>query len=142
MGATFAGGALVVAATGAQAVPYRLDYTGTFNTTESLNLASASGRTFFSGTTPFTITGLLTTTACPERPAAGIPVPRLPRLRADAGDDPDRRHHVHHRNGRNQCDRRRHGVDLRPQPDLSTWAATGIGLIANVLSDRRRASSA
>jgi len=49
-------GALVVAATGAQAVPYRLDYTGTFNTTESLNLASASGRTFFSGTTPFTIT--------------------------------------------------------------------------------------
>jgi hypothetical protein len=51
-------GALVAAAAGAHAVPYRLTYTGTFNTTESLNLASASSRTFFTGTTPFTITAL------------------------------------------------------------------------------------
>ncbi len=50
---TLLAGALVVAAAGAQAVPYRLDYSGTFNTTESLNLASSSSRTFFSGTTPF-----------------------------------------------------------------------------------------
>jgi len=53
---TLLAGALVAFAAGAQAVPYRLDYTGTFNSTESLNLASASSRTFFSGTTPFTIT--------------------------------------------------------------------------------------
>ena len=53
---TLLAGALVVAAAGANAVPYELIYTGTFNSTESLNLASASSRTFFSGTTPFTIT--------------------------------------------------------------------------------------
>jgi hypothetical protein len=47
-------GALIVAATGVQAVPYRLDYTGTFNSTESLNPASAASPTFFSATTPFT----------------------------------------------------------------------------------------
>jgi hypothetical protein len=51
-------GALVSVATGAQAVPYQLVYSGTFNSSESLNLASASSRTFFTGTTPFTITAL------------------------------------------------------------------------------------
>jgi len=51
-------GALVAVAAGAQAEPYRLTYTGTFNTTESLNLASASSRTFFSASTPFTMTAL------------------------------------------------------------------------------------
>ena len=50
------GGALVAVAAGAHADPYRLTYTGTFNTSESLNLASAPGRTFFSASTPFTIT--------------------------------------------------------------------------------------
>src|SRR5689334_17805457 len=49
-------GAFFAAAAGAQAMPYELVYNGTFNTTESLNLASASSRTFFSGSTPFTIT--------------------------------------------------------------------------------------
>ena len=48
-------GALGVAAASAQAVPYELVYTGTFNSTESLNLASAANRTFFTGSTPFTI---------------------------------------------------------------------------------------
>ena len=52
---TLLAGALTVAAVGANAVPYQLIYTGTFNTTESLNLASAPSRTFFNGTTPFTI---------------------------------------------------------------------------------------
>jgi len=51
-------GALVAVAAGAQAEPYRLTYTGTFNATESLNLASASSRTFFSASTPFTMTAL------------------------------------------------------------------------------------
>jgi hypothetical protein len=50
------GGALVAVAAGAHADPYRLTYTGTFNTSESLNLASAPGRTFFNASTPFTIT--------------------------------------------------------------------------------------
>jgi len=49
------GGAIALAAAGAQALPYELLYTGTFNTTESLNLASAPSRTFFSASTPFTI---------------------------------------------------------------------------------------
>jgi len=49
---------LTVAAAGAQAVPYELVYTGTFNTTESLNLASASSQTFFAASTPFTIRAL------------------------------------------------------------------------------------
>jgi PEP-CTERM motif-containing protein len=49
-------GALVAAATGAHAVPYELVYNGTFNSSESLNLASASSRTLFGNTTPFTIT--------------------------------------------------------------------------------------
>ena len=47
-----------LAAAGAQAVPYQLVYTGTFNTTESLNLASAGSRTFFGASTPFTIRAL------------------------------------------------------------------------------------
>ena len=55
---TVLAGALAAAAAAANAVPYQLVYTGTFNTTESLNLASASSRTFFAGTTPFTITAL------------------------------------------------------------------------------------
>jgi len=50
--------AMALAATGAQAAPYELVYTGTFNTTESLNLASAGSRTFFSASTPFTIRAL------------------------------------------------------------------------------------
>ena len=49
-------GALAGATAAAHAVPYELIYSGTFNSTESLKLASASSRTFFSGTTPFTIT--------------------------------------------------------------------------------------
>ncbi|HSC64121.1 MAG TPA: PEP-CTERM sorting domain-containing protein [Caldimonas sp.] len=49
-------GALTVIALAAQAAPFELVYTGTFNTTESLNLASAGSRTFFSASTPFTIT--------------------------------------------------------------------------------------
>jgi hypothetical protein len=52
---TLVAGALTAAAVSANAVPYQLIYTGTFNTTESLNLASAASRTFFGGTTPFTI---------------------------------------------------------------------------------------
>ena len=48
--------AMTLTAAGAQAAPYELVYTGTFNTSESLNLASAPGRTFFSASTPFTIT--------------------------------------------------------------------------------------
>jgi hypothetical protein len=46
--------ALTAAAIGAQAAPYELVYSGTFDTTESLNLAGGS-RTFFTGSTPFTI---------------------------------------------------------------------------------------
>ena len=49
------GGALAVAAASVQAVPYELIYTGTFNTTESLNRSSAASRTFFTASTPFTI---------------------------------------------------------------------------------------
>jgi len=53
---TLLAGALAGATAAAHAVPYELIYSGTFNSTESLNLASASSRTFFSGTTPFSIT--------------------------------------------------------------------------------------
>jgi hypothetical protein len=55
---TLLAGALLSAAAGVHAAPYRLVYTGTFNATESLNLASAASRTFFSASTPFTITAL------------------------------------------------------------------------------------
>jgi hypothetical protein len=48
-------GALTFAAAGAQAVPYELVYSGTFNTSESLNLATATSPTFFSASTPFTM---------------------------------------------------------------------------------------
>jgi hypothetical protein len=51
-------GALAVAAASAQAVPYSLVYSGTFNSSESLNLATAPGRTFFTSTVPFTIRAL------------------------------------------------------------------------------------
>ena len=50
--------AMTLAAAGAQAAPYELVYKGTFNTTESLNLASDASRTFFSASTPFTIRAL------------------------------------------------------------------------------------
>lgn len=51
-------GALTVAAAAAQAVPYELVYSGTFNGSESLNPATAGSRTFFTGSTPFTIRAL------------------------------------------------------------------------------------
>jgi hypothetical protein len=55
LGRMLAGCAFVVATSAAQAMPYELVYTGTFNATESLSLASAATPTFFSGITPFTI---------------------------------------------------------------------------------------
>ena len=46
------------AAAGAQASPFELVYTGTFNTSEALNLQTSASRTFFSGSTAFTIHAL------------------------------------------------------------------------------------
>ena len=48
-------GACAVAAAAAQAMPYELVYTGTFDTTESLNLATAGTPVNFAASTPFTI---------------------------------------------------------------------------------------
>ncbi|MBS0448762.1 MAG: PEP-CTERM sorting domain-containing protein [Proteobacteria bacterium] len=52
---TLAAALLGAAAVAAHAAPYELIYTGTFNTTEALNLASASTPTYFAATTDFTI---------------------------------------------------------------------------------------
>jgi hypothetical protein len=46
---------LATTAIGAQAAPFVLRYSGTFNTGEALNLASDATPTYFSGTTAFTI---------------------------------------------------------------------------------------
>jgi hypothetical protein len=48
-------GACILAAVPASATPFELVYTGTFNTQEALNLASASSPVYFTGFTPFTI---------------------------------------------------------------------------------------
>lgn len=48
-------GICVAATAGAQAAPFELTYTGTFNSQEALNLSSAPNPTYFSGPTPFTI---------------------------------------------------------------------------------------
>jgi PEP-CTERM motif len=48
-------GACILAAVPVSATPFELVYTGTFNTQEALNLASASSPSYFTGFTPFTI---------------------------------------------------------------------------------------
>jgi hypothetical protein len=62
--------ALAVAAAGAQAVPYELVYSGTFNTSESLNLASTPGRAFFGSSTPFTVHALFDDSSPNQLPPA------------------------------------------------------------------------
>lgn len=51
-------GAFLIAASATQATPLALVYTGTFNTDEALNPASAGTPTRFAATTPFTIRAL------------------------------------------------------------------------------------
>jgi hypothetical protein len=46
------------AAAGAQASPFELVYSGTFNGSDALNLQTSASRTFFSGSTAFTIHAL------------------------------------------------------------------------------------
>jgi len=46
--------AFALAAGSAQATPFELIYSGTFNSSEALNRASDSSPTFFTNTTPFT----------------------------------------------------------------------------------------
>jgi PEP-CTERM motif len=50
-----AAGACALGAAGAQATQFELIYSGTFDSTEALNLASSASPTFFSGVTPFTV---------------------------------------------------------------------------------------
>jgi hypothetical protein len=66
-------GACAFAATAAQAVPYELVYTGTFNSTEALNLQSSASPTFFAGTTPFTIHALFDDSSPNLAPTFGGP---------------------------------------------------------------------
>jgi hypothetical protein len=47
--------AFTLASTDAQAAPFELIYSGSFNTQNALNLASQSSPTYFTGYTPFTI---------------------------------------------------------------------------------------
>ena len=68
-----AGGVLFIAAIGAQATPFELVYTGTFNTTEALNLASDANPTYFSGTTGFTVRALFDDSTPNLAPAFGGP---------------------------------------------------------------------
>lgn len=53
-----AGCLLLLAAIGVRATPFELVYTGTFNTSEALNLASAANPTYFTDSTPFTVRAL------------------------------------------------------------------------------------
>lgn len=66
-------GVLLVAAVRVQAVPLQLTYTGTFNTDEALNLASASSPTYFTTTTPFTIRSLFDDSSPNLAPTFGGP---------------------------------------------------------------------
>lgn len=61
------------AATGAQATTFELVYTGTFNSQEALNLASASSPTYFAGSTPFTIRALFDDASPNLAPSFGGP---------------------------------------------------------------------
>jgi hypothetical protein len=66
-------GALLVAAIRVQATPLQLTYTGTFNTDEALNLASASSPTNFTTTTPFTLISLFDDSSPNLAPTFGGP---------------------------------------------------------------------
>ena len=68
-----AAAALVLVAAGAQATPYELVYSGTFDTTESLTLASAASPSFFSASTPFTVHALFDTASPNLAPTFGGP---------------------------------------------------------------------
>lgn len=61
------------ASLGAHAVQYELVYTGTFNASEALNLASATTPTFFSGTTSFTIRSFFDDSTPNLLPTTGFP---------------------------------------------------------------------
>lgn len=67
------GGGYVLGAVSAQAAPFELIYTGTFATTEALNVASASTPTFFTNSTPFTIHALFDDSSLNLAPSAGGP---------------------------------------------------------------------
>jgi hypothetical protein len=60
------------AAVDAQASPFELVYTGTFNTTEALNLQASANRTFFGGITPFTIHALFDNSSPNLAPIGGL----------------------------------------------------------------------
>jgi hypothetical protein len=66
-------GLLATAAIGAHAAPYELVYTGTFNTTEALNLASDASPTFFAATTAFTIHSFFDDSSPNLLPTTGFP---------------------------------------------------------------------
>jgi len=60
------------AAADAQASPFELVYTGTFNTSEALNLQTSATRTFFSGSTAFTIHALFDDSSPNQAPIGAL----------------------------------------------------------------------
>lgn len=68
-----AGGLLLLAAISAQATPFELVYTGTFNTTEALTPESESTPVYFTSTTPFTVRALFDDSSPNLAPTFGGP---------------------------------------------------------------------
>lgn len=66
-------GASMAAAAGAQAAPFELVYTGTFNSQEALTPASQPGPAYFAGATPFTIHALFNDSSPNLAPSFGGP---------------------------------------------------------------------
>jgi hypothetical protein len=126
-------GALVVAAAGANAVPYELIYTG--------NVQQHGVAEPGVGVEPHVLRRhdavhdhRLLRRQQPEPAAAGAAVPRLPRLRADSATIRSAATTYSIETAADQRDGRRHGVDLRPHSGIQ-HGRYGIGLIANVLAD-------
>lgn len=67
--------AVGVTAVAAQAAPFELIYTGTFNSQEGFNLSSAPSETFFAGQTPFAVHAWFDTTSPNLAPAPPGPNP-------------------------------------------------------------------
>ncbi|MDB5816552.1 MAG: sorting protein [Rhizobacter sp.] len=61
------------ASMGAHAVQYELTFTGTFNSLDAINLASASSLSFFAGTTPFTINSFFDDSTPNLLPTTSVP---------------------------------------------------------------------